>query len=288
MQEGLKALGVPREQYVVSTKIFWGPDQTVNVNGVGLSRKHIIEAALAGLKRLGLSYADIIFCHRFDHETPLKETCDAMNWLVQKGYCMYWGTSEWSAANIFEAFAICAENHWTKPCADQALYNMQSRDRLELDYIRLFENYNYGTTIWSPLAGGLLTGKYNENIPDDSRIKVFENNSVIQRIFGSYLTEDKKGLSDYIKTMLKQLGDLAKELNITLPQLAMSWVLAFNRVSCAITGASKAEQLDETVKAVQIYKTFTPQVLERIEKILKNKPTPLVNWKTWQPLASIR
>ncbi|KRX09062.1 NADP-dependent oxidoreductase domain [Pseudocohnilembus persalinus] len=273
----LQSLNVPRNSYVLSTKIFWGPNSYSNPNDVGLSRKHIIEGLKNSLQRLNQSYVDVVFAHRFDSQTPLEETCRAFDWVVRQGWANYWATSEWNSSEIFEAFSICKQNNLVLPIADQCEYNMLERQKVDKDFGRLFDHYKYGTTVYSPLAGGLLTGKYNDGLPEDSRYKKFEWDfeEKIQQI------EDKK-------SCLKQLGEIAKKLNITQAQLALAWILYNKDVSVAILGATKPEQLKANVEALEHVQKLTPEVLNEIEKVLNNRPKPDRDPRTWKPYPDRR
>lgn len=186
--EALRLLNVPRHHLVVSTKIYWGTASGVP-NTRGLSRKHVIEGAKNSLKRLGLDYVDIIFCHRPDYETPMEETCRAFDWLIRQGLTFYWGTSEWNAEDIAEAHMICDKYGLVKPVAEQPEYNLFIRDKMEFGYRHLFADNKLGTTVWSPLASGVLTGKYNNGIPEGSR---FDKNENLKGIFAKYFSEEKK------------------------------------------------------------------------------------------------
>ncbi|KAL4498559.1 hypothetical protein ABPG72_019677 [Tetrahymena utriculariae] len=277
----LKELNVPREDYVVSTKIFWGKP-TGSQNNLGLNRKHIKQGIKASLERLQLSYVDVVFCHRFDHETPLEEVARAFTELIQEGLVHYWGTSEWSAANIFEAREICEAKNLIKPVVEQPQYNMFVRESFEKDYGRLFDIHKLGSTVWSPLCGGILTGKYNQGgIPSGTRWDTFNEYPYLKRVWDSYFAEDKK---EKLVKILTGLAEIAKELNITQAQLAMSWVLANKDVSTAITGCSSPEQLEDVVKSVQVYKTLTPEIFARIEALFNNRPDHGLNFKTWAPI----
>ncbi len=253
----IKQLGWEREKIVVSTKIFWGGDSPTER---GLSHKHIIEGTNKALRRLQLDYVDLIFCHRPDPETPIEETVRAMDVLIRQGKVFYWGTSEWSAADIVRADAIARQYGLTPPAMEQPQYNMLVRDRFEKEYAPLYRELGYGTTIWSPLASGMLTGKYNEGIPDDSRLA----------------TKGYEWLKDALTperiAKVRQLQPIADEVGATLAQLALAWCLKNPNVSTVITGASRAEQVGENMKALEIAPKLTDEVMERIEQVLGNKP----------------
>lgn len=256
MGAALKKLGWRRSSYLVSTKIYWGLSDAINEKNT-LNRKHLIEAINGSLKRFDLDYVDLLYCHRPDPFTPIEETVWAMHNIIDWGKALYWGTSEWPAADILSAIEIAEKHHLHKPVVEQTQYNMFNRTRFEVEYARLFKDYRYGSTIWSPLAGGLLTGKYNNGIPADSRgaLKGYE-----------WLRErftDQQALEK-----VKQLGDLANEIGIPLSRMALAWVLKNPNVSTAITGASKVEQVVENMKAVESVSLLTPDVMTRIEAIV--------------------
>lgn len=254
----LKETGWRRESYIVSTKIFWGG---AGPNDRGLSYKHIVEGANNALRRLQLDYVDLIFCHRPDPETPIEETVRAMDLIIRQGKAFYWGTSEWSAADILRADGIARQYGLTPPSMEQPQYNMFTRERFEKEYTPLYKELGYGTTIWSPLASGILTGKYNEGIPDGSRmaLKGFE-------WLRDNLTPEK------IESV-KKLTVLAGELGCTTAQLALAWCLKNPHVSTVITGASRAAQVTENMKALEVVPLMTGEVMEKIEEILGNKPS---------------
>jgi voltage-dependent potassium channel beta subunit len=259
----IKKIGWKRSDLVISTKIFWGGD---GPNDCGLSRKHIFEGTHASLRRLQMDYVDLIFCHRPDKHTPIEETVWAMHQVVQQGKALYWGTSEWSAAQIMEAYGIARREHLVPPLMEQPEYNMFTRQRVEREYASLYETIGLGTTIWSPLASGLLTGKYNDGIPEGTRMTL-EGYGWLKKWFES--AETKQNIEK-----VKQLGALARELNISLAQLALAWCLKNPNVSTVITGASRVEQVDENMKALDIVAFLDANLMERIEEILQNKPEP--------------
>ena len=237
----IKRLNCPREDLVISTKLYYKDLDFLHPkpNRTGLSRKHIIEGIKASLKRLQLDYVDVLFCHRPDLETPLEETCRAMDWIVRQGWAFYWGTSEWAPERIMEAYGICDKLGLVRPVVEQAQYNMLVRERLEVEYGNLFEKYGMGTTIWSPLAGGMLTGKYNEGIPQDSRIG--EHSHVKGSFYDPYMgTEEKK---ERTVKILKALKEIADGLGSSLPSLALAWTLKNNDVSTCMLGVNKVKNL---------------------------------------------
>jgi voltage-dependent potassium channel beta subunit len=258
MGNAFKKLGWEHEDFVVSTKVFWGgkgPNQT------GLSHKHVIEGVNNALRRLQVEYVDLCFCHRPDPETPIEETVRAMDILVKQGKVFYWGTSEWSAAEIAFAYAVAKENHLTPPSMEQPQYNMLVRERFEKEYAALYRDLGYGTTIWSPLASGILSGKYNDGIPEDSRA----NLPGYEWLKNSMLRPEWLG-------KVRQLKPIADELGCTQAQLAIAWCLTNPDVSTVITGASRPEQVRENMKALDVAPLLTDEVLEQIEGVLGNRP----------------
>jgi voltage-dependent potassium channel beta subunit len=257
----IKRKGWKRSNLVISTKIFWGGD---GPNETGLSRKHLIEGIDASLKRLQLDYVDLIFCHRPDLYTPIEETVWAMNQILNQGKALYWGTSEWSAQEILEAYGIARREHLIPPLMEQPQYNMLHRERVEREYARLYREIGYGTTIWSPLASGMLTGKYSQGIPEGTRITLSGFNWLRKEF------ESEQGKKNIEK--VGQLIPVAKELGCSLAQLAIAWCLKNPNVSTVITGASKAEQVNENMKALDVAARLDVDVMERIDDILDNKP----------------
>lgn len=259
----IKRAGWKRSDLVISTKIFWGGD---GPNDTGLSRKHVIEGANAALARLQVDYVDLIFCHRPDIYTPIEETVRAMSYLVDSGKAFYWGTSEWSAADIMEAYQIARREHLTPPTMEQPQYHMLHRERVEKEYARLYQEIGLGTTIWSPLASGLLTGKYNDGIPAGTRVSL-EGYEWLRKNL-----ESPEGQANIAKA--RQLTPIAGELGCTQSQLAIAWCLKNPNVSTVITGASRAEQVVENMASLDVVQKLTPEVMARIEEILDNKPKP--------------
>jgi len=279
--KALKELNVPRENLVISTKIIKiGTD----VNGLGLGRKHLIEGLRNSLKRLQLDYVDVVFCHRPDYEVPLRETLMGMHTLVESGLAFYWATSEWPADLITEAIVLCEVNGWHLPIAEQCQYNTVFRDRFEKEYARLFQTRKYGTTIWSPLAGGILSGKYNDgNAPEGSRYK--ENDFAKNTVWPRYFNDAKK--EDTIK-MLKGLEQIAKDVGCSQAQLALAWTLVNGDVSTCIFGASNTNQIDENMKSLEVAKNWTRELEDKIEAVFGNRPTPEMNYRTWAPMTPRR
>ena len=256
----LKKRGWPRDEFIVSSKVFWGGDKP---NQTGLSRKHVVEACHAAMHRLKVDYLDLYFCHRPDPDTPIEETVRAMSDLVRQGKVLYWGTSEWSAAQITEACGIARETGLVLPTMEQPQYNLFTRDKVEKEFAPLYGDIGLGTTIWSPLASGLLTGKYSAGHPGDTRTSL-KNYGWLKESFDS--DEGKQRLA-----MVPKLEEVAKELGANLPQLGVAWCLKNPNVSTAILGASKVEQLENNLRALEVVPKLTPEVMETIEGILGNR-----------------
>ncbi|HSO13056.1 MAG TPA: aldo/keto reductase [Anaerolineales bacterium] len=255
MGAALKKLGWRRGSYLVTTKIYWGLHDGVNEKNT-LNRKRLIEGINGSLERLQLDYVDVLYCHRADKNTPIEETVWAMHNIIEWGRAMYWGTSEWSAAEIVEAIAIAERHHLHKPVVEQPVYNLFERHRFAGEYARFYKEYGYGSTTWSPLASGLLSGKYIKGVPKDSRAGVMNMD---------WLTADVTDRDKNAK--VQALEPIAKELGCTLSQLSLAWCLKNPFVSTVITGASRLEQLHENMKAGEIAPKLTPEILERIDKI---------------------
>jgi voltage-dependent potassium channel beta subunit len=249
----IKQEGWRREGLVISTKIFWGGS---GPNDTGLSHKHIIEGTNSALRRLQLDYVDLLFCHRPDPNTPIEETVRALDIVIKQGKALYWGTSEWSAAEIALADGIARRYGLTPPTMEQPQYNMFHRQRFEEEYATLYRDLGYGTTIWSPLSSGLLTGKYNDGIPADSRaaLKGYE---WLQR-----------GITPERIEKVKRLVPIAGDLGCTMAQLALAWCLKNPNVSTVITGASRAAQVGENLKALDVLPKLTDEVMSAIAEII--------------------
>jgi voltage-dependent potassium channel beta subunit len=254
----LKNSGWKRSSYIVSTKIFWGGDEP---NEKGLSHKHVIEGVHAALDRLQLTYVDLCYCHRPDPETPIEETVRAMDILVRQGKVFYWGTGEWSAGEIMRAHGIAKENGLTPPTMEQPQYNMLWRRRVELEYKPVFKELGYGATTWSPLASGILTGKYNSGVPKGSRLGL----ASMKWLAETALDEE------HIKHV-RALEPVAKELGCSMAQLGIAWCLKNPNVSSVITGASRKDQVVENMKALDVAKRIDHGVMKRIDDILGNVP----------------
>lgn len=258
----IKKLGWARDTYIVSSKVFFGAGGKLP-SQVGLHRKHVVEACDAALQRLQVDYLDLYFCHRPDKQTPIEETVWTMHNLIQQGKILYWGTSEWSASEIALAHSAAERFNLIGPTMEQPQYNMLVRDKVEKEYKNLYTNYGLGTTIWSPLASGILTGKYNDAMPDDTRLT----------IEGLEWLAERSLITTYVEKARK-LTALAKELSMSMPLLALAWCLKNPNVSTVILGASKVSQLKENLKAPEAVGKLTDDVMQRIEDILNNKPRP--------------
>lgn len=257
----IKKAGWKRSDLVVSTKIFWGGN---GPNDSGLSRKHLFEGLDATLKRLDMDYVDLLFCHRADIQTPIEETVWAMTDIIRQGKAFYWGTSEWSAVQIMQAYGIARREHLIPPLMEQPEYNMFHRERVEAEYARLYAEIGLGTTIWSPLASGLLTGKYNEGFPEGTRANLKGYEWLREELESE---ESQKNIQK-----IRRMMPIAEELGCSMAQLALAWCLKNPNVSTVITGASKASQVKENMAALEVAAKLTDDVLQQIEAILENKP----------------
>ena len=258
----LKKKNWDRTSYVLSSKAFFGWRGKQNKpNQTGLSRKHLVEACEEGLARMQVSYLDLFFCHRPDPHVPISEVVWTMHNLIQQGKILYWGTSQWSGAEIMEAHRVADQYSLIGPSMEQPQYNMFERFKMEQDYLPVFQNKGLGTTIWSPLASGFLTGKYNDGIPEGSRLA----------IEGFDWLKDRWVQEDKIKKVRK-LGELAKKLEVSLPSLAIAWTIKNPHTTTAILGATRKEQLLDNLTALDTLKKLTPDVMEKVDKILQNKP----------------
>ena len=264
----IKKVGWKRSDLIISTKVFWGGD---GPNDTGLSRKHIVEGTRASLARLQMDYVDLIFCHRPDIYTPIEETVRAMNFIIDQGLAFYWGTSEWSAEQIMQAYGIARQEHLIPPLMEQPQYNMMHRERVEKEYARLYEEIGLGTTIWSPLASGLLTGKYNKGIPEGTRVSLSGYEWLRERFEDE---ETQKQLAH-----VRELTQVAEKLGCSMAQLAIAWCLKNPNVSTVITGASRASQVVENMKSLEFVDKLDKEVMEKIEGILENKPAPIPDFR---------
>ncbi len=261
MGKALKKLAWSRDSYIVSSKVFWGGTKPTQR---GLSRKHVFDACNAALKRLQVDYLDLFFCHRPDIDTPIEETVRAMHDLVTQGKVLYWGTSEWSAQQITQAWSVAKDLKITPPTMEQPQYNFFERDKVEGDYIPLYESFGTGTTIWSPLASGVLTGKYNDGIPNDSRLSL-PGYEWLKEMWES--AEGKAKLSK-----VKELAKLSADVGLPIHHMALLWCLSNKNVSTVILGASKLSQLEDNLAALDARAKFTDEVKAKIGTILQNQP----------------
>lgn len=256
----LKKKNWSRDSYIVSSKVFFGNGGQLPTQK-GLSRKHIFEACEQALKRFQLDYLDLFLCHRPDKQTPIEETVWSMHQLIMQGKILYWGTSEWSAQEIMEAHMFAKQNHLIGPIVEQPEYNMFTRQKVEVEFSQIYKTVGLGTTIWSPLASGILSGKYNQEFPSDTRLGMEgldwlkEKNFTVERI-----------------DVVKKLSALAADLNMSLPVLGLAWCLKNPNVSTVILGASKEHQLKENLTSLEAKEKLTPEIMDQIEGILSNKP----------------
>lgn len=266
MGAALKKLGWRRASYIVSTKIFWGMHDGVNEKNT-LNRKKLREGIDGALKRFGLDYIDLVFCHRADPATPIEETVWSMHMMVESGKALYWGTSEWSGEEIREAWAVAEKHHLHKPQMEQPQYNLFVRHKVEQNYARLYPGIGLGLTTWSPLASGVLTGKYNSGIPKDSRMAL-----------PGYEGLRKSTVTPQRIEAVKRLEPIAKELGASLAQLSLAWCASNPNVSSVITGASRPDQVKENMKALDVLPRLTPDVLSRIEEAVSGVTDLHANW----------
>ncbi|KAJ6480380.1 NADP-dependent oxidoreductase domain-containing protein [Mycena sanguinolenta] len=263
MGRAVKELGYRRSDLVISTKIFWGPHG--EPNGTGLSRKHIIEGTQECLERLQMTYVDVIFAHRYDQTVPMEEVVRAFNFVIEKGWAFYWGTSEWSAQEIEQAHHIATKLNLIAPVAEQMQHNMFHRERPEKEYAALYKNYGYGTTVFSPLASGMLTGKYNDGIPEGSRF------ATVDMFKGrADKLKSEEGLLQIAK--VKELTKVAESLGSTPTALAIAWLAKNRNTSTVILGVSSVPQLLQNLEALKVLPKITDEHLARIEEILGNRP----------------
>ncbi len=261
MGNALSKLDVPRDSYCISSKVFFGSKENPMPTQIGLSRKHVTEACNQALNRLKVEYLDLYFCHRPDPDTPIEETVWAMHNLITQGKVLYWGTSEWSADQIFEAYNFAKDNNLIPPTMEQPQYNLLYRKRLELDYVEVFKKLCIGTTIWSPLASGILTGKYIDNIPKNSRAELEGYEWLREHMIES--DSAKKNMEKVIK-----LRNIAEELKITLSNLSIAWCLLNKNVSTVILGASNTDQLKENISSIDAFELLNDEVISKIESCI--------------------
>lgn len=256
----LKKKGWKRDSYIVSSKAFFGDGGELPTQK-GLNRKHLVEACNAALQRLQLDYLDLYFCHRPDKETPIEETVWTMHNLIQQGKILYWGTSEWSAQEIMEAHMFAKQYNLIGPTMEQPQYNMLHRDKVEVEYSQIYKTVGLGTTIWSPLASGILTGKYNDGMPESTRLSME----------GLEWLKDRNLVEERLEK-IRKLTTVAQELGTSLAKLAIAWCLKNENVSTVILGASKTHQLEETLTSLEVVPKLNNEIMEQIELILGNKP----------------
>jgi len=262
MGEILKKKGWNRDSFIVSSKAFFGlGGKDLPPTAKGLNRKHLVEACEQAIKRLQVDYLDLYFCHRPDKETPIEETVWTMHNLIQQGKILYWGTSEWSAQEIMEAHMVAKQYHLIGPTMEQPQYNMLHRDKMEVEFSQIFKTVGLGTTIWSPLASGILSGKYNDGFPKDTRLNI----EGLEWLKDVTLAEENLN-------RVRNLTTFAKELGTTMPLLGLAWCLKNENVSTMILGASKTSQLEENLKVFDVVPLLTDEVMTKIEGLLDNKP----------------
>jgi voltage-dependent potassium channel beta subunit len=267
MGAALTKLGWSRDSYIVSSKVRWGAVPNPKPTQSGLSRKHIYEACYQAMERLRVDYLDLYFCHRPDPEVPMEEVVRSMSELVQQGKVFYWGTSEWSAQQLMEAHSVARQYNLIPPTMEQPQYHMFHRERLEVEYGRLYDTIGLGTTIWSPLASGILTGKYNDGIPADSRVNL-PGYEWLRNMFESEVWQQRL-------EKVRELTTIADEMGTTMARLAIAWCVKNPNVSTVILGASRVSQLEENLAALEVVPQLTDDVLEKIEAVLDNKPQPM-------------
>ena len=264
MGRALQKAGWRRDSYIVSSKVLWGALPNPKPTQRGLSRKHVVEACHQAMARLQVDYLDLYFCHRPDSEAPMEEVVRTMTHLIQQGKVLYWGTSEWSAQQLMEAYSVARQYNLIPPTMEQPQYHMFHRRTVEVEYARLYETIGLGTTIWSPLASGLLTGKYNNGIPENSRLTL-EGYEWLRKMFESEEWQQRLAI-------VRQLTPVAEDLGITMAQMAIARCLKNPNVSTVITGASRVEQVHDNMKALDVVSQLTDDVMEKIEGLLDNKP----------------
>ena len=259
MGQAIEAIGLPRESYVISTKVFWGLSQAPNMSNT-LNRKYLLHAIDGSLERMGLEFVDLLFCHRSDPNTPIEEMVWAMSDIIDRGKALYWGTSEWSADDIRAAWEIAERHHLRKPVMEQPQYNLFERRKVEREYARLYDEIGLGLTTWSPLASGVLTGKYLDGVSDDSRAALPGYEWLKPAVNNEARNEQ-----------VRALKVVADRLGCTLAQLSLAWCAANPHVSTVITGASRPEQVVENMKALEVLPELTPEVLAEIDGLTKRR-----------------
>ena len=284
MGKALKNLNVNRNDYVLSTKIYWGDfkDDKLPVNQLGTSRKHLIEGMKRALKNLEHDYVDIVFCHRYDIDTTTEEVVLGMKYILDQGMALYWATSEWPASRVVEAMFLCEKYGVPKPIAEQCQYSLLYRHKMEDSYLHLFNDYKYGTTVWSPLASGLLTNKHKAGMVKDSRLGDKNLADLIFKLLGPNTTVEE------LLQRVDNLSKIAERLGMSCTVLALAWVIKYKNVSTCLLGASRVSQLEENLKAVAAMDKLTPEVLSEIEDVIKTKLPAETDWKTFKPLPAPR
>lgn len=267
MGDALARLGIPRDEFCLSSKVFWGGSKPTQL---GLSAKHVTDACHAALRRLQVDYLDLYFCHRPDLDTPIEETVRAMHNLVQQGKILYWGTSEWSAQQIMQAYGIARQYNLTPPQMEQPEYNLFNRDKVEDEYRALYDEIGLGTTIWSPLASGVLTGKYNRGLQAEGRLNL-PGYEWLKKLYQSRSGQEKLA-------KVQELTALAGELDLPLHHLALAWCLKNPNVSTVLLGASRLEQLQDNLQALDALKLLDDDAINAIEVIVGNKPAEPRRW----------
>jgi len=267
MGAALKKLNWSRDSYAVSSKVRWGAVSNPKPTQYGLSRKHIVEACHQAMERLQVDYLDLYFCHRPDPEAPMEEVVRSMTELIHQGKVFYWGTSEWSAQQLMEAHSVARQYNLIPPTMEQPQYHMFHRERFEVEYGRLYDTIGLGTTIWSPLASGFLTGKYNDTIPDYSRLKL-PGYEWLRDMFESEVWQQRL-------EKVRTLTGMAAEMGTTMARLAIAWTLKNPNVSTVILGASRVSQLEDNLQALDVVPQLTDDVMEQIEAVLQSKPAPM-------------
>lgn len=267
MGQVLKKAGWRRDSYLVSSKVYGGAIDNPSPIQRGLSRKHVYDACHQAMERLQVDYLDLYFCHRPDPEVPMEEVVRTMTELIWQGKVLYWGTSEWSAQQLMEAHSVARQYNLIPPTMEQPQYHMLERERFEVEYKRVYETIGLGTTIWSPLASGVLTGKYNDGIPEDSRV----NLPGYEWLKESLMSE--QGQKNLQK--VRELTAVANDLDTTMARLAIAWCLKNPHVSTVIMGASRVSQLEDNLQALGVVEKLTDDVMTQIEAILDNKPEPM-------------
>ena len=275
----LKELNVPRSDLVITTKIFWGKfaHNTTAINNNGTSRKRLQEGLDRSLKNLQLDYVDVLFCHRYDYETPTIEVVQAMKELIASGKALYWATSTWPVERVIEAILLADKIGCPRPIAEQVQYSMLHRHEVEKDYVALFDDYGYGTTIWGALKDGFLTGKYNEGTPEGSRFDRMKGRWDRYTKKGGLFSEENK---ENTLNTLRGLGTIAEKIGCSQTQLALAWNLKLEDVSTCILGARNEKQLQENLEALHFVDKITPEIADEIEALLNNRPTQNLNYQT--------